>query len=295
MMAEYIKFRLSAAKAGVTLAFFALLGGLIGPAEGREGGPTAQPASFSFGAHYLKLDGLNFATQKVFQKLENKLNSAFLTLNHKLTSDFYDKHKIDATFLKIKTANSEFLKIRSANANFLKITDANTNFLKITDANAKFLKIDGTAADSKKLGGLTPDAFVQGRGGVISGAVTVNGDGKSAPLLQLPGTNGAIIAVLVALDQASGQPVVTVHNGTGSLLPAVQTVDGSVTPANLQPGDNTLQIGVRTTTHELTLQIFPNAAAGFNDAVSILIGLEPNPLNNNNQYSAVGQMLIGLL
>jgi hypothetical protein len=284
-MAEYMKFRLTAAKAGVTMAFFALLGGLIGTAEGQQGGPSAKPASFSWGAHYLKLHGLNFATQKVFQKLEYKLNKVFLNLNHTLSSEFYDKHKTDATFLKIRNANSQFLKI----------TDANANFLKVTDANQRFLKIDGTAANSDKLGGLTPDAFVQGRGGVISGAVNVNGDGTPQPLVQMP--NG-IIAVSVAFT-AGGGPTVTVHNGTGSLLPAVEMADGSVVPADLKPGDNQLTITGRGSStggaHETTLQILPNAGAGFNEAVSILIGLEPNPLNNNNQYSAVGQMLIGNL
>lgn len=292
-MAEYIKFRLTAAKAGVTMAFFALLGGLIGTADGQQGGPSARPASFSWGAHYLKLGGLNFATQKVFQKLEYKLNGLFLKLDHTLTSDFYNKHKIDATFLKIRTANANFLTITDANDKWLKITDANANFLKVADANAKFLKLDGTAADSQKLGGLTPDAFVQGRGGVISGAVNVNGDGKPQQLVQLP--NG-IIAVSVAFTAGRG-PTVTVHNSSGELLPAVQMGDGSVAPADLKPnGDTSLTLsGTPSAAHEITLQIFPNAAAGFNQAVSILIGLEPNPLNNNNQYSAVGQMLIGNL
>jgi hypothetical protein len=293
-MAEYIKFRLTAAKASVTMAFFALLGGLIGPrAEAQERGPTANAASFSWGTHYLKLDGLNGVTQKVFQKLEIKLNSTFLKLNQTLTSDFYSKHKVDSTFLKIRNANAQFLKLRSANANFLKIEDANADFLKITDANQKFLKIAGTAANASELGGLTPDAFVQGHANVVSGATSIT-DGNSQPLLH---SADGMITASVSADRAGNQFLV-IHNGSSTALTAV--VDPTAVEYQLpavqdtQIPLNNLVVGAGPTTNNPTMthvQIFPGGA--LNEVMTLTVSTEP-PVNGGPN-TAVGQMLIGLL
>jgi hypothetical protein len=56
---------------------------------------------------------------------------------------------------------------------------------------------------------------------------------------------------------------------------------------DLKPGADTLIQVPGGPAREVQLQLFPNQQAGFNNVVSILIGLEPS--------SAVGQMLIGLL
>jgi hypothetical protein len=290
-MAEYIKFRLTAAKAAVTMAFLALVGGLPETAGANQKEPAAKAASFSWGAHYLKLDGLTGVTQKVFQKLELKLNATFLKVDQTLTSDFYHKHKIDSTFLKIKSASADYLKIKSADASFLKIedanssflklTDANLNFLKITDANNDFLKIRGTAANSSELGGLTPDAFFQGRGNVVSGSATVSSGGGAQSLLSLP---GGIIVVTVA--ESTDGVLIGLNNGTSSGLPAVQYPSplpasvgtpqpGSVpTAQTLQPGNNSLPLlSGNSNPHELTVQILPNAS--FRNVVTIVLTTFP--------------------
>jgi hypothetical protein len=299
-MAEYIKFRMTAAKAAVTMAFMALVGGSVGSAEAKQRGPSAKPASFSWGANYLKINGITGNTKTVFLKLD----SALASLEHKLSTQFFTAHKINQTFLKIKSANSDFLKIRSANSSFLKITNANANFLKIEDANASFLKITdasneflklgGTAANSSELGGLTPDAFVQGHANVISGMVTVTGDGKPHPLLQTP--DGLITVSSVV--NSDGTESLVIHNGTSSALAAV--VDPTAVEYQL-PAVQDTQIPVGNTkptagttaadgSQMIHLQIFPGGS--FRDVITLTFSSEPM---TNGQVTAVGQMLIGLL
>jgi hypothetical protein len=280
-VAEYVKFRLTAAKIGVSMALGALIAGI---AEMARSGPALHHAAKS--ALFLKLEGISGETKAAFLKLEDKwikLNSLLVKIDHKLTSNYYDKRGVDANFLKITNANTQFLKIG----------DANASFLKITDANAEYLKIDGTASNSLKLGGLTSDAFLQGKGDVISGAVSV-GPGQSQQVLQMP---GGAISILIGLNQPGGPsgPSVTIQNNTSALLPAVQMGDGGTQSLDLPAhGSKQAVLNLQQTAHEVQVQIFPNAGGGFNDAVSILIALEPDP-NNQGQYAGVAQMLIGLL
>ena len=281
-MAEYIKFRLAAAKAGVTMAFFALLGGLIGTAEGQQGGPSAKPASFSWGANYLKLTGLDMATQKVFSKLEYKLNKLFLKIDHTLTHDFYGKHKIDTTFLKITTAQSTFETQQKADKRWLKITDANANFLKIGDANNEFLKIGGTAANSSLLGNLAPTDFLQGHGNVLTNELLTSSTQQQTLL-----SDGAV-KILIALDQA-GQPSVTLENDTSSLLnftllgnqsrPSTFTISGNGGQVSFTPGSQT------------DIQIFGSGGGGAGKVWTVSL----STLSGQGGETFVGQLLIGLL
>jgi hypothetical protein len=257
-MADYVKFRLAAAKTGVSMALLALVGGAV---ERAEANPTATPARA--GGLFLKLSGIPGDVKTALFKLEDKwikMNSSLTNFEHKVNRNYYDKATINKTFLKIRDANATYLKIRDAN----------------------FLKPDGTAANSQKLGGLTPDAFVQGRGGIVSGAVA-----SITPTEQTLVSMGDG-SVRVGVSSTPGAPgiTLTVHNATSALLPAVQLIDGSATPADLKPGANTIQVPGGLA-HEVQFQLFPNQQAGFSNVVSILIGLEPS--------SAVGQMLIGLL
>jgi hypothetical protein len=260
----------------VTLAFLALVGGLAGPAEGKEVQPSANASSFQWGDPiYLNFSGLPGDTKQTFIKLEYKLNQALGSLSRRISTSFYDKHKIDATFLKIDAANQEFLKI---------------------DAAANFLKIDGTAANANKLGGLTPDAFVQGHANVVSGEVTLNGDGKPQALMQTP--DGAILIGL-QVNPDTGDEYITVHNGTSAPITGVadptavefsvssggdkQIFAGSTLPSTtaVPPTDGSLM------TH---IQIFPGQ--GLRDVITATVSSEPQ---TGGQVTAVGQMLIGLL
>jgi hypothetical protein len=293
-MAEYIKFRMAAAKLSVSMAFFALLAGLA--EQARAASAAAKPAAPA-----------NFLRESASSRLVNvptsvilKLDSALATLEHKLATSFDTSHKINQTFLKIKSANTEFLKIRSADAQFLKIDgltsaltpleqkiDAvGTTFLKITDANAEFLKVGSTAANSSALGGLAPSAFFQGNGHVVSAATTApTTSGTTSPLLSLP---GGIIVVSVSDVPGQGLNLI-IHNGTGALLPAVQ--DGHSTPISLQPNaDTTVVLGATDTANEVHLQIFPSGQT-FPDVVTLIVSSAPPP--SGGAPMVVGQAFTG--
>jgi hypothetical protein len=224
-----------------------------------------------------------------------KLDSALATVEHKLNTSFTTTHKLNQTFLKIKSANTSFLKIKSANASFLKIDNANANFLKIDDANASFLKIDdanseflkvgSTATNSSELGGLTPDAFFQGSGHVVTGAISsLPVSNTPSPLLSVPGG----IAVSIANTVGSGLQL-EIGNPTSQTLAAVMTSEATsasgATELDLAAGRNAF-IPFSTTNAgigQMHIQIFPNS--GRPEVVTIIISVD--------NASVVGQAFSG--
>ncbi|MEA2160392.1 MAG: hypothetical protein QOD66_2772 [Solirubrobacteraceae bacterium] len=266
-MADYVKFRLAAAKTGVSMALLALVGGAV---ERAEANPAATPARA--GGLFLKLSGIPGDVKTALFKLEDKwikLNSGLTKFEAKVNRNYYDKATINKTYLKIRDANAGFLKIRDAN----------------------FLSAGGTAANSQKLGGLTPDAFVQGRGGIVSGALSTV---APTPQMLVAMGDGSVRVMVSATADPAGAPstTLTLHNATGALIPAVQVTNGTPTSVDLKPGADTQLLGNFAGVHEVQVQLFPNQS-GFNNVVTILISLEPSPTNQGQ--SAVGQMLIGLL
>jgi len=262
-MAEFIRFRLTTAKVGVSMALLALVAGV---AEKAHTGPSHINATRASSNLFLKLNGLSNALKIDFLKVENKIV------------------KLDQVAAKIEHK-------------FLKIADANKKFLKITDANFKYLKINATAANSHKLDGLGPESFLQGNGNVVTGAVDITLTGTPAPppvqLLSLPGGS-----VVVSVEGNSDQYTVTLTNGTGAALSGVQDADGNVSgnlsQISIPPNSSAALSPVATTSSnglaQIRIQLFPNAA--FPDAVSILIGLEPaGP--GTGKAKAVGQAFTG--
>jgi hypothetical protein len=276
-MAEYIKLRLTAAKVGVSMAFIALLGGL---AERARANPSSaeQPASAHFLTDTLSPPG-GGASRLVIQKLD----SALARLEHKLSTSFETTHKLNRTFLKIKSANTEFLKIRSANTSFLKIDDANANFLKIDDANNEFLKIDSTAVNANKLGGLTPDAFVQGGGHVITNAISsLAASNTPTSLLTVPG--GVVLSVV---NTVGNGVQIEITNPTSQVLTTVVDNGTGVTEHDLRPNAMT-SLAVTGIPAQLHIQIFPNS--GLSEVVTMIVSVE----NSTTQLpSFVGQAFTG--
>ena len=271
-MAEYIKFRVTAAKAGVTLALMGLIAGI---AERAQASP-AQAGSASVG-NFLKLQGLGSAISGNLLKIEQKV----LKLDNAIAS-------IDKKWVKLEsTLSKTFYNARKIDTTFLKITDAGAQFLKITDANAKFLKLTDTAADSSKLGGIPASGFFQGSGNVVSGALS----GLSQTSQQLLSLPGGIIIVSIATPPGAPGPILTIHNGTANTLAgAVAMGDGSVSQAlTLKPNGDTLLPAVQNSAAEIRVQIFPGGS--FTSVVSILIGLTPNP--STNQPEVVAQAFTG--
>lgn len=279
-MARYIKFRLTAAKVGVSMALAALIAGITEKVQSNPTINATEAASRVAAPAAHQAAGITFFGKHI-GGLSSSLKTALLTVEQK------DKG-FSKQIKQLQKAVSNVYDKPYVNANFLKIDKANQAYLKIDDASQQYLKHDGTAANSFLLGNLPASSFFQGHGNVVSGALTVNGDGNSRQLVSSP--DGAV-SVLIALNQPGANgPVVTIQNNTGQLLPAVQDLNGRTTSLNLQPGPN--QVPVGTGANQLHLQTFPGSGGGFNSIIAVLVSLEPNP-NDQNQLLASGQMLDG--
>ncbi|HEX4009086.1 MAG TPA: hypothetical protein VHX62_03725 [Solirubrobacteraceae bacterium] len=271
-MADYIRWRLAAARLGVTMAFFALLGGLADQAAAAtSAGAGAAPAANFLTDLSIPAGGLN--------RVVLKLDSALATLEHKLNTSFTTTHKLNQTFLKIKSANTSFLKIKSAN----------TSFLKIDDANSEFLKVDSTAANANELGGLSPQAFFQGTGSVVTGAISsLAQNGVATSLLSVPG--GIEVSIINAAIGAGGLQV-QISNPSGAALAAVVNTGTGVAEHDLNPGTTSFAFatnGLSPPAGQLHIQLFPNA--GLAEVVTIIISLEESTTTNP---SFVGQAFAG--
>jgi hypothetical protein len=168
--------------------------------------------------------------------------------------------------------------------------------LKIDDANANFLKIDSTAANSSELGGLTPDAFLQGTGHVVTGAISsLPQNGVATGLLTVPA------GIEVAVSNAVGGAVqVQISNSTGATLAAVVNTGAAVTEHDLSPVSGANPTGTTSfpfpTTGspaigQLHIQLFPNA--GLAEVVTIVISLEGSTTVTPSAVEVVGQAFSG--
>jgi hypothetical protein len=286
-MAEYVRYRMAAAKVGVTMALLSVIGGIAEKAGARPPANAHEAAAVD----YLKLTGISGNVAKQFVKLEHKLQSVLSEIDHKLSKSYYDKRASNNTFLKIDKANSEFLKIDLASVNFLKIDAANLNFLKIREAALNYLKIDGTATDSNKLGGLTPDRFFQGHGNVTTGEMSIS-DGTSTPTFMMgDGSVRVLIALMPPGQQGGPSPQVTLENNTAESLNftfngGVLSSDGSTTA--LAPGARSnLLPAVQKGTQpggQLDVQIFGASGKAWTLTIS-------NIPAAGNMHTFVGQLL----
>ncbi len=160
--------------------------------------------------------------------------------------------------------------------------------------------MSGTAANASKLGGLTPDAYVQGRANVASGAVSLaSGDKKT--MLQ---SAGGIIVVAAQRPIGGGTNRVITNNSSG-VLPAVQVTNElattgpnqtnttETTSVSLAHGDTQIQLGTSPTeVYQVHIQIFPNAAAGVNQVMTLTLSAEDDPATLGNE-AIVAQLLVG--
>jgi hypothetical protein len=273
-MAEYVKFRVHAARMGVTMAFFALLTGIAEKA--RAANPTGARAS---SAAVIPGVGTVLKIDTALAKIENKLDKLAI----KLTDNYLTAAKMHKTFVTIKKADSEFL-LRKDSSQFLLRKDS-SQFLTPDAATLQYLKISGTAANAQKLGNLAPNSFVQGNNtSVVSGAL--NGVTESSQqLLSLP---GGIIVVDIAQVPGAGISV-TFHNNTGTDLSAVGPNNQGGDQAIILSSSKATTVELLPAVQDARFQIFPGGT--FQNVVSILIGLTPVP--GSSQFEAVAQAFTG--
>jgi hypothetical protein len=290
-MAEKIKFRLTAARVGVSAALLALIGGVVdrlpsGPSDVRITRASA-PGKF------LKLGGIQGNVKSALLKLEDKwikIDGALNTVIHKLdvkylkitqaNSEFLKLHSADVKFHKIGLAEAKLLKIDAANAEFLKIKAAGAEFLKIKSAGTEFLKIDAARRQ-----------FEQGQGSVVSGATTVQLNGSGA-LLQSP--DGLIT---VSVQPTPDFVNVVIHNSSSAPLGYVAEQDyenpnaqtNATTSGRLSAGKDTTVLSAAVGGPlQLHLQTFPSGKIP--SVLTLTVSVEQT---SGNEFEAVGQLLSG--
>jgi hypothetical protein len=263
-MAEYMRFRLRAAKAGVTMAFLALLGGLAERASADHQGTRARAASSP--ANWqpkLSLSGITgnlrttlFKIEKdlvsIYQKDQKDLTLQIEGLSGRLTSDFYDKHA------------------------------ANSTFLTQEDAGLLYLRNTGTATNAKLLGGLSADAFVQGTGGIATGGVTATLAGGLIGLL-----HSADNTLSVSVEIGGNGPEAEITNNSSTAIDWVSSTQASGT---IDPNSKTtVQIAAPDAPAQVTIQFLP---AVQNQAFTLTLSTEPGAVGSGQQRF-VGQMING--
>jgi len=260
-MAGHVKRTKSAAKAGVTMALLALLAAVAGNAMGQGTGATpATQVPIKRSALKLKLKGLSPQLKHDFTQIQNPVLN-FMAVSKLMENEgifYYFKHTVVGhRLVTADDANAKFLPIADANAKFLPIADANAKFLPIADANAK---------------------YVQG----VSGAATLSRSAQQA-LLSIPGVE---VDVSTNLD---GFPSVTINNGTGVALPAVQDQGGTDAGITLQAGNNSLTVTLQGGIDQLRLQTFP--ASNFNRVLTLTLSIDFNSAQASSSFA--GQLING--
>jgi hypothetical protein len=290
-MAEYVRYRVTAAKVGVTMALLGLISGLAERAQGKQSRPGAKQAAAV--DYFLKLDGLTGEERNVFLKLEQKLSSSFY-LKAQTDHKFLKLADANKKWLKISDANRTYLKIREAATQYLKITDAVTGFMKLDIADRRYLKIDGVAADSKKLGGMTADQFVQGRGGTFTGAKTVSAGDGSVDVM----STGSPLGILIGLLQGDAQITLVNHTAADVDFVSDQLLGrSSLNHATVKANGGTFSWLVPAVQGNpfgsFHLQFFPSADN--KQAMTLIVSTEPGPAGTAATQRFVAQLLIGLL
>jgi hypothetical protein len=264
-MAEYIKFRLRAAKAGVTMAFLALLGGLAERASAERGDARARPASApATWEPKLSLNGINGNLRTSLIKIDKDIGSVY-DKDQKLLK--LDIKQLSATF------KTDYYSKDAANATFL--TDK--------DATLEYLGKDAPAANSDKLGGLLPQAFVQGDGGISTGGATASLGGSLMPLLS--SADGTLtVSVELTKDGSAAQ---IVNNGSS----AIDWVSSAGTNGTINgAGKAIVPVAKGDLAGQVTIQFLPAVQS---QAFTLILSAEPGAVGAAQSQRFVGQMING--
>jgi len=256
-MAEYVKWRLTKLRAGVTMALFGLLAGL---GLRTDQGPAAQIEQAA-----------SLSLPKGVHIPANSIGSGQVKFHSLLLSD-EKVHQVAsyASMVKIKKAVSDL------GSQFIEMNDQLVKFEYKEDALNTFLLKDATAANAAKIEGVGLDGLVQGHGQVITGNLSPSQN--ATPFVTIPGA----LTVNGSADPASQMPSFTLTNTSGGLMEVngdnagtLTLKDGESIPA-VQMGDGSVK----------TLQIL---ISGSGAAITLTI----SGFADGSAHRLVGQALVG--
>ncbi len=264
-MAEYIRFRWTRAKAGVTMAFLALLGGLADRAANAEGAQGHAAAAPFFPK--LTFNGVPSAIRTQFVKLDKDLQASFAKYDKVIAT--LDKHVVE-----LKT-------------NVYDKLEANATFLSKTDAGKIYMKEGSAATNSAELGGLGADAFVQGTGAVATGAATATITDGTMPLVST-----ADRSISVQTEFTGNGASVVITNSSANAMTWVATINGTMPTQGTLGGNGgqaTLALAIPASLlGQATVQLLPAVPTG--PVATLTVSTEPA---TGGGQTFVAQMLNG--
>jgi hypothetical protein len=290
-MAEFIRFRFSAAKASVTMAFLALLGGLTAKAaaERSQHDVQAREAKTISWSPKLTLNGLSGNLKTALITVQKDLANVYYKEQKDIASVLYKEHK-DIVSVLYKEHKDFSALTNTLDANFFNKDQASATFLTQADATKIYQKQDQPATNSLELGGMSANQFIRGTGGVSTHVLTISGNSPSQNLITAPGTNGEIIVVCAPAPGSANGVIVTLHNGTSMDLSAVISQGASLKPTPVPAGMDTLLGTFTSGAGQLQVQMFPaTPSTGANQVFTLTVSSE---LSGNNTL-VVGQMVNG--
>jgi hypothetical protein len=232
-MAEYVKWRLTKARAGVTMALFGLLAGLGLRAK------ESEPASFERAAALTLPKGTRIPA--------NSIGSAQVKFHSLLLSDYKPQTVASYAFVikerkDLNSLDSLFIKmndqVSTLSGTLAKVNDELATFETKDDAASTFLLKDATAANAAKVENVGLDGLIQGHGQVLTGEITPSQ--TTASVLTVPGTltvqgtkDPAANAIIAVLNTSSQTLLINDGTSTQSVAPGksaqpVSMGDGSV-------------------------------------------------------------------
>ncbi len=252
-MASTVRRRLTAMRAGVTMALFGLLAGLgieaqasLSSPPGPDAHSASKVAGNSIGSAQVKLHSLLFSDLKQHQVPSYKEYKQFVS-------------KIMATVKEIDVADLVH----------------KIDVYQKADANAKFLQKGDTAENALKIDGLSPDQLVQGHGQVITGNLALSQ--TSGDLFVLIG----LLRVSAQQDPAGGKAAQVTLTNTSS-QPLTVNGDGKGGGSTIAPGgQDTVSMGDGSV---MPLQII----GGSGQVVTLTLSSF-----NGGAHTLVGQAVVG--
>jgi len=205
-MAEYLKFRLTAAKVGVTMALAALIAGAADAARSGEAQVQAKPAAF------LKTGSLTGLIKKDILRLEDKCIAISRSLKG-FEQKVYIKGEVNRLFLRKDGT--------AANANKLGNLSPGSFVLGNRTSVA-------TGAGMLASGNSNPTQLVQVAGGIIAVLITGNADQAQLTVINKTG------ALLPAVQDTDGTGPISVSMGDGSVKLPTFKLSGGVGQVRLQ-------------------------------------------------------------
>ena len=263
-MAEYVRWRLTKLRAGVTMALFGLLAGL-GLRTDEAPSTTLQQAVYRLPTHTIIPP--------------NSIGSAQIKPQSLELSD-YKPQKI-ATFAALKKVRTELSSLSDQfikmNDTLAKVYDELGTFELKADAAGTFLAKDATAANAAKIEGVGLDGLIQGRGQVFTGGLVPSQ--TAAPVVSVPG----VLTVNGHHDPAAN-PDITLTNTSGGDL---EINDGTGQETTLKSGDTlpAVQMG------DGSVRTFQVLVSGGGEAITLTI----SGFADGSAHRLVGQALIGVI